>query len=117
MELLRCIVSSLWAHPLAGFGSSYIFINEVGSNLDCKSYLEFFREDGFADSALLGLFLGILILQPDTKKRKNNIIAAFDMKELRESPKDTQFFTLGNPDDQWKTDSESYYGDTIGNFS
>ena len=109
-------MASLWAHPLAGSGRSNIFLNEVGSNLNCKSYLEFFHEDGFADSSLLGLFLGLLILQPDTKKRKNNIIAAVDLKEIRQSPKDTQFFTLGNPDEQWKNDPENYYGSTIGNF-
>ena len=120
LQLLGEIISSLWAHPLAngraGAGPAYIFINEIGSNLNCKSYLEFFHEGGFDDEALLGLFLGILILQPDVRKKKNNIIAMFDLKIIRDLPKDTKFFVLGNPEDNWIPDAENYYGASFGNL-
>ena len=115
LELLGKIISSLWAFPLAqgGTGPAYIFINEMGTNLNCKSYLEFFRESGFNDEALLGLFLGVLILSPDLRRKKNHIVAMFDLKEIRDSPNSAKYFVLGNPDDNWTSDTENYYGTSI----
>ena len=98
------------AHPLK---RGYVTINEIGSNFEDKSYLEFFSDDGFGYDIIAGLFFGILILMPNSQrgqKRKMKIVAAMDLNEMRESPSNTRFFVLGNPDSTWLVPGTEYYG-------
>ena len=104
----------MWAHAVPiGYRPPFVVINEVGSNHRLNSFIEIFAQDGFNDEILQRLHFGIVVLQPDVSNNKLRIIAAIDLAVLRDSPRDSQFFVIGNPEQQWISDAPNYYGSTL----
>ena len=107
----------MWAHAVPiGYRPPFVVINEVGSNHGLNSFIEIYAQDGFNDEILQRLHLGIVVLQPDVSNNKLRIIAAVDLAVLRDSPRDSQFFVIGNPEQQWISDEPNYYGSTLTAF-
>ena len=115
VDLFLFIVSYVWSHPL-GY-QSWALINEVVSNygFSKNSYIELFAGNGFNDNVLNQLYCGILVVDPELrgKRSKVRIVAAFDLKLLRESNKASQYFVLGNPKSEWTPEDEEIFNDKI----
>ena len=107
LQVVSVLLPVTEANPIPTCGN--LLLNELAIDYGEHSFIELYATEDMTEERFKDLFYGLIIIQPNSGKRRAKVRAIIDLHQLKQPKAGARYFVFGNPKEDLITVSEDDY--------